>query len=85
MKVLDPLLRILSGIAEDNIPDPSMRNLYENELPMLLRCIEEYHTEMVILIDRSAGSGVDDYKEKLAGDISSHLRSVPVLEEDGFR
>ncbi len=83
-KIVQPVISLLKDSILDKLPDNPENNLYNKELPIILRCIEYYNMEMVILIDKSEGSKVFEIKEAIIDDVTRHLKITPILKDTDF-
>jgi AcrR family transcriptional regulator len=83
--VVAPVLAFIETIEAH--PDPtsdSMDRLFEQELPQLMGCINRYHKQLVILIDKSLGSPLADTKDQVIQNVALHLRTSPILRDTNF-
>ncbi len=83
-KIVQPVISLLKDSILDKLPDNPENNLYNKDLPIILRCIEYYNMEMVILIDKSEGSKVFEIKEAIIDDVTRHLKITPILKDTDF-
>ena len=83
-KVVQPVLDLLNETILHELPERPEQNLYDRELPAILKCIEFYRKEIVILIDKSEGSEMQAVKEDIIRDVTHHLRITPFLSGTDF-
>ena len=83
-EIVRPVVSALQNMNSEELTDDPEKNLYEIELPIWLNCIERYNRQMVILIDKSSGSGFESFKEDCISEVTKHLRSTPGLRETDF-
>ena len=83
--ILEPVHGVLMNINRTEVSyDDPYKTLYEEELPLWLHCLEKYHREMVILIDKSGGSSLEGTKEKIIEEVTVHLKMTPVFLSTSF-
>jgi AcrR family transcriptional regulator len=83
-QVVQPAIVLLKDtIMMEPTPDP-LHNLYENEIPTMLRCIQKHNKEIVLLIDKSEGSKQSSMKEAIINEVAQHLRLTPFLANTEF-
>ena len=79
-QIVSPVRNQLNTIVmTEEISDNPEDNLYKHELLTILKCIESYHKEIVILIDKSEGSRFEGTKDDLIAVVAEHLKLTPVF------
>lgn len=84
--VVAPVFVLLSSVNAHSEAkrQTSAENVFERELPQIMNCVNAYHKQLVVLIDRSAGSSLADFKEKLIDDVAIHLKTSPLLRKTDY-
>lgn len=82
--VVNPVVTLLKESILDEMMDNPEENLYENELPTILKCIEYYHRELVILVDKNEGIRLSGIKEAIIDDVTRHLKITPMLIDTDY-
>jgi AcrR family transcriptional regulator len=83
--VIAPVCVLLDSIkAHSNTSHDSVDNLFEHELPQIMNCVNRYHKQLVILVDKSLGSPFAHMKDRLINDVTLHLRTSPILRDTHF-
>jgi AcrR family transcriptional regulator len=83
--VVAPVLVLFEAVEAH--PDPasdSVDRLFEQELPQLMDCVNRYHKQVVILVDKSLGSPLADMKDRVIQNVALHLRTSPILRDTNF-
>ena len=83
--IVAPVCTALEAIMAHQNRSPDIAdNLLDNELPQVMKIVNSYHTQMVILIDKSQGSPFATMKTKLIEDVALHLRNSARLKETHY-
>ncbi|MDC7127271.1 MAG: TetR/AcrR family transcriptional regulator [Spirochaetales bacterium] len=82
--IVSPVKHRLNSFTLNEMSDIPEDNLYRHELPALLECIEDYHKEIIILVDKSEGSHFEGAKDELIEIVAEHLKKTPVLRDTDF-
>jgi AcrR family transcriptional regulator len=83
--IVEPVAALIDSAKRDPDPsDDSSDNLFNHELPRLMRCVNHYHKQLVILVDKSMGSPFAQTKERIIDDVALHLRQTPALRDTSY-
>lgn len=72
--IVRPVCLLLEAIMSHRPVDVE-DHLFEYELPQLMKCVNFYHKQMIILIDKSAGSSFEGLKDQMTDEIAVHLKN----------
>jgi AcrR family transcriptional regulator len=79
-RIVQPALDCIRAIVHGNrISEVPGENLLQNEMRQFLACMETYQREMVVLIDKSAGSRLSGIKDEIIREVTAHVKNTPLM------